>query len=659
MLTWKDNFPVLVLHSPNNAVACVVHDRALASGPSSGCPAGINRSYPPPPSPPYTNPHLKCAIPLPLLDDTLAPKMIMDLDLDSNSTPNRTTENEASAHSFVVQRQPALLSPPYSPSPLKLNLKLSSVEEVNEDEQGKPPCLSDDDESSSLADSIEDWDMTDVVEDRLQPPRLRTLKDLDLEDDMHDWGGEPLIQDAPTVPKDSLKLNLFGGPSVVGEPSGCPSSPRVPSLTLPERFDDDLTLPHPDFDVLENDWDTSSSSLLSSHDVSLSSVPHDQYRSVDTFKYDGYLHSSPLDSPSRRSVVDLPGLDENDITDHSLIDTSGQEDSFERGRSLAFSPDGRTISALSSRYPSIPPDTPYSVPLHLDPLPCTLSGSLDLQNVAPLGLHVPENIPRNIQSYLDVLPRSFDEFRLISLWMEREEEELREKTKESDAEACIREIESRTPRTLDDCEYLNILLAERDKARSRRKSYGEKRRKIETLLKLKRENFQLVRALASMPVSECTATATSNSSDELEEEMEEEYEGTVVNKFISAVNRIQSTQKPRERKGPSSTDAREELIKRGREKKENNLKMVKQTINGLVAKKYLNRLPLRSGPFTGDRKIAVFKAALETRKRNYVPIPRSPLSNPPFDSSDLERDEEEEEEGNNMNDILDQEICFN
>ncbi|EJD06148.1 uncharacterized protein FOMMEDRAFT_132529 [Fomitiporia mediterranea MF3/22] len=274
-----------------------------------------------PPSPPYTNPHLRRAVPLPFFDESFSKNQPASMECGQNALKRMQHESHRSL---------SVLSPPYSPR--RRTLSLLSVDE-NEEAADSFESIPPESVSSAETDGYKGRQLIGDF-DESEPPPLK-LKDLDLGEESDDWD-EPLFLHAPSAlhSSDGLELNLFGTiySSDDDFPShgqfNPPSSPTIHSSSLP-AFDDDGDHPKSgkplfdpsDFDVFENGWDAISnsdstrfstfSSDTSSQDTILSPV-YERSGGFDDCT-EPFLFETPT-SPSRRSIIDLPGDESSDST---------------------------------------------------------------------------------------------------------------------------------------------------------------------------------------------------------------------------------------------------------------------------------------------------------------------------------------------------------
>ncbi|KAI5119533.1 hypothetical protein M0805_002555 [Coniferiporia weirii] len=346
-------------------------DKATASQ------AGIGHTYPSrplclPPSPPYTNPHLKRAIPLPLLDGgelrTFGP--VGGPMVDFGDTPRKASSCGNGAET--------LLSPPYSPQ-----RRLRTLLSVDEEEEELWNC--DPSSEPSYGNSEHSWGRPDVSEESDQ----FSLGALDLEEDDDAWD-DPLFLNAPSaleLPSDGLELNLFGECHSSDDEDSLHSRPdhmhfpsnRYSSLDSEDESDDgSKPLFDPShFDVFENSWDsTPPDSTRASLIVDSSHFSHHCLQQVGSFVPDEPVQIAP-ESPSRRLVIDLPedeashdtGLDSVDApAPISNSDTRGThaERLFEQlpllNRTLDSPPPHQLFDMPSEIFQS-----PFSIPLIIAP----------------------------------------------------------------------------------------------------------------------------------------------------------------------------------------------------------------------------------------------------------------------------------------------------
>lgn len=366
MLGGEDNFPVLVVRSPDRAlpVADLSKDQLVmkATASTDMC-AGRKTRFSLPPSPPYTNPHLKRAIPLPLLDEGNQSSRTMQLD------PTCLVENIKDNHFSVVPGSTKSSDIPSPPDSSRIrNLSLPSVDEVEEVDQEY--CSFDNSGKTLLESNNESWSDGEMSGGS-QLLEISALEKLVI-DDAHD---DSIFLDAPDDLRSSLNLNLYGGPfnedHINGGSSssllGYPSSPRLPSTSLLELNESATPSSEPlfdpsCFDVFNNDWDAASISDARSSDGTISHTTHDQFESVNS---DGGPFTFPPNSSPRRYVVDLPDDDSGfESSSDTLLDPPSDEECFQlRGRSSRVPLLKRTVSTRPKHYSDIPPDTPFCVPI--------------------------------------------------------------------------------------------------------------------------------------------------------------------------------------------------------------------------------------------------------------------------------------------------------
>ena len=346
------------------------------------------RCYSLPPSPPYTNPHLRRAIPLPLLDGIVSSK---------NHQPglmNSEKDGERRMLSMGIHGPANLLSPPYSAR--RRSLSLLTVDEKEEDWESASP-LSAAVHSKRSEPVRSRWGESDDDFDEPEPPVLK-VKDLDLGEESDDWD-EPLFLNAPSAlkPPDSLSLNLFGAVHSIDdeEPSfqslAPPSSPTVRSSSLPDFGDEGIGGSDPrennkplfdpsDFDVFENGWDTitidsTHSSLLSHESSQLSGFSPTDDSSTDFHdRLEPSLFQAPS-SPSRRSIIELPSDDSSEpllpeVLTRSRAPFIEEECTNELDQIFDHSRSSRNTFHCSHNHqrPDVPSEmiqTPFNIPLLL------------------------------------------------------------------------------------------------------------------------------------------------------------------------------------------------------------------------------------------------------------------------------------------------------
>lgn len=279
-----------------------------------------------PPSPPLTNPHLKRAIPLPLLYDPTreaqchvrSPPAMELMHIDTVFPENRCNEVHG------VSAVPALLSPPYSPQ--KRSLSLFSVEE-SDDESSMHEALTDN-VLTPIDGSNNNWQVLDGSE-------IAQLCSMQM-DNKDDWN-ESLFLGAPSGldTSDGLDLRLYDGlqsnddedmleletlPNLLGLPSISP----ILLSDCDDEFSRPLSTPL-DTKILEEIWDTIMSDPDESHTISPSQVDDTSRLEADDSSIDYYtfsqspaLDSALPESPSRRSVIDLPDDNDEIECDHAM-----------------------------------------------------------------------------------------------------------------------------------------------------------------------------------------------------------------------------------------------------------------------------------------------------------------------------------------------------
>ncbi|KAL5533406.1 hypothetical protein ACEPAF_5182 [Sanghuangporus sanghuang] len=464
MSTRGDNCPVQVLRSPPEArpKELQVVDFGLDAATAPPATLAISRPircYSLPPSPPYTNPHLRRAIPLPLLDEIAS----------SGNHQTGLMESEKNGERRVLSmgmHGPAnLLSPPYSTR--KRSLSLLTVDEKEEEEPTRP--LSAAAQSNQPVPVRCRWGESDDDANDSEPPIMK-LKDLDLGEESDDWD-EPLFLNAPSVFKasDCLSLNLFGAvySSDDEEPSSQspvpPSSPTICSSSLPDFGYEGLGERNPqekskplfdpsDFDVFENGWDTvttdSTQSSLSSHESSRNSTsgPVRDESTEFCVHMEPSLFAAPS-SPSRRGVIDLPA-DENSepVLSESLTRSRApiiEGDEFTRELDQLFGhscPSRNTFHCSHNHRPvDVPSEviqTPFNIPLLLPsyasrtpPANSLLFAALEPQEI-PLP-ESPQSPVLNFQGEYVVPPIMLEESRIRRLHQEMVKVEADARTRET------------------------------------------------------------------------------------------------------------------------------------------------------------------------------------------------------------------------------------
>ncbi|KAL5528956.1 hypothetical protein ACEPAG_4930 [Sanghuangporus baumii] len=446
-----DNCPVQVLRSPPEArpKELQVVDFGLDVATAPPATLAISRPircYSLPPSPPYTNPHLRRAIPLPLLDEIASSRN------HQTGLMGSEKNGERRMLSMGMHGPANLLSPPYSTR--KRSLSLLTVDEKEEEESARPLSVA---VSSKKAAPVRcRWGESDDVANESEPPIMK-LKDLDLGEESDDWD-EPLFLNAPSAfkPSDSLSLNLFGAvySSDDEEPSFQslvpPSSPTIRSSSLPDFEHEGFGESDPqekskplfdpsDFDVFENGWDTvkadSTQSSLFSHESSQNSTSSPVHDEVTEFhaRTEPSLFPAPF-SPSRRGVIDLPVDDNSEpLLSESLKRSRAsiiERDEFTSELDQLFShshPSRNTFYCSHNQQqldvPSEVIQTPFNIPLLL---PCYVSrtppaNSLLFAALEPQEIPLPESPQSpvvNFQGEYVVPPIMLEESRIRRLHQE-------------------------------------------------------------------------------------------------------------------------------------------------------------------------------------------------------------------------------------------------
>ncbi|KAL5490587.1 hypothetical protein ACEPAI_5420 [Sanghuangporus weigelae] len=472
-----DNCPVQVLRPEARPKELQVVDFGLDAATAPPATLAISRPircYSLPPSPPYTNPHLRCAIPLPLLDEIASFKSHQTGLMDSEKSGERRVL------SMGMHGPANLLSPPYSTR--KRSLLLLTVDEKEEEEPTRP--LSTAVSSKQAAPVRGRWGESDDGANDSEPP-ITKLKDLDLGEESDDWD-EPLFLNAPSAFKasDSLSLNLFGAvySSDDEEPSFQslvpPSSPTIRSSSLPDFEHEGFGESDPpekskplfdpsDFDVFENGWDTvttdSTQSSLFSHESSQNSTSCPDRDESTEF----HVHTEPSlfpvpSSPSRRDVIDLPVDDNSEpLLSESLTRSrapiiEGNEFTSELDQLFGHSRPSRNAFHCSHNHqpldvPSEVIQTPFNIPLLL---PSYVSRTPPLANSLLFAALQPQEIPLpesplspilNFQGEYVVPPIMLEESRIRRLHREMAKVEADARTRESLLTEYIARLNSLTP----------------------------------------------------------------------------------------------------------------------------------------------------------------------------------------------------------------------
>ncbi|KAL5511932.1 hypothetical protein ACEPAH_5150 [Sanghuangporus vaninii] len=472
MSTRGDSCPVQVLRSPPEArpKELQVVDFGLDAATAPPATLAISRPircYSLPPSPPYTNPHLRRAIPLPFLDEIASSRNHQTGLMDSEKNGERCVL------SMGMHGPANLLSPPYTTR--KRSLSLLTVDEKEEEEPTRP--LSAVVRSNQPVPVRCRWGESDDDVNDSEPPIMK-LKDLDLGEESDDWD-EPLFLNAPSAFKasDCLSLNLFGAvySSDDEEPSSQllvpPSSPTIRSSSLPdfeyeglgERDTQEKSKPlfdPSDFDVFENGWDTitidSTQSSLSSHE---SSQNHDESTEFCT-RMEPSLFAVPS-SPSRRGAIDLPADDKSEpllsesLTRFRAPIIEGDEFTRELGQLFGHSCPSRNTFHCSHNHqpvdvPSEVIQTPFNIPLLLPsyasrtpPANSLLFAALEPQEI-PLP-ESPQSPILDFQGEYVVPPIMLEESRIRRLHQEMVKVETDARTRETLLTVYIARLNSLRP----------------------------------------------------------------------------------------------------------------------------------------------------------------------------------------------------------------------
>ena len=296
-----------------------------------------------------------------------------------------------------VDTRLALLSPPYSP--VRQRLQLLSLDELAGDKTTDPTLPEPQTETSSASsDALDESEWKDIDDVKRQEFHQEGLFG-----DLDEWE-EPLFLGHPAPRSDEsegLDLTLFGPSQLVVTDSSqdsyyVPSSPSFQSTSLPDLDHvpgdgvGNTLLDPSDFDVFNNGWDTIVSEPAQKA-FGQEQIPGEDLdsRPLDDFAFEAPpTHTTSPESPSRRSVIDLPG-------DEPEVDEPGQNLPLRPSSPINFPGDLPNTVLTSPWYRTfdVPLDihqSPYSLPLLLSP-PSPTQQSLLFAPPEPEDVPLPES----------------------------------------------------------------------------------------------------------------------------------------------------------------------------------------------------------------------------------------------------------------------------